>query len=41
MTDYSDFLEREYLLSQIEEYIENASQRQLELLIEFIQNIPD
>lgn len=37
MTDYSDFIEREYLLSTIEEYIEAASLEQLQRLTEFIE----
>ena len=41
MTDYSDFIEREYLIGEIEEYIETAPLEHLQRLKEFIKNITE
>ncbi len=39
MTDYSDIIKREYLLCEIETFIEDAPTDVLEKIIEFLKNL--
>lgn len=40
MTDYSDIIEREYIIGEIEQFIENAALERLREIKEFIERLP-
>lgn len=40
MKDYSEVIEREYIISEIELYIENAALERLRQIKEFIEKLP-